>query len=124
MGSTPDAIGHASSSAPIVARGLRKRFGKTRIGGDRLEVVVRDPDELAAATAAVGRATGNQPQVEAAARRISVPVRGGSAALVAAVRELDQTGIVTEDLALRRPTLDDVFLRVTGTTTTREDEAA
>jgi ABC-2 type transport system ATP-binding protein len=88
-------------------------------------VVVRDPDELAAAAAAVGRATGNQPQIETAARRISVPVRGGSAALVAAVRELDQTGILTEDVALRRPTLDDVFLRVTGTTTTaREDEAA
>jgi ABC-2 type transport system ATP-binding protein len=106
----------------VIAHGTAAEL-KTRIGGDRLEVVVRNPDELATAAAAVGRATGNQPQVEAAARRISVPVRGGSAALVATVRELDQAGVLTEDVALRRPTLDDVFLRVTGTTT-REDEAA
>jgi ABC-2 type transport system ATP-binding protein len=52
------------------------------------------------------------------ARRITVPVSGGSAALIAAVRELDRAGILTEDIALRRPTLGDVFLRLTGTTTT------
>jgi ABC-2 type transport system ATP-binding protein len=107
----------------VIAQGTAAEL-KARIGGDRLEVVVRDPDELAAAVAAVGRATGSQPQVATAARRISVPVRGGSAALVAAVRELDRAGVLTEDVAVRRPTLDDVFLRVTGTTTTGEDEAA
>jgi ABC-2 type transport system ATP-binding protein len=100
---------------------------KTRIGSDRLEVVVRDAGALAAASAAMGRATGNQPQVVPAARRITVPVGGGaSAALVAAVRELDQAGILTEDIALRRPTLDDVFLRLTGDTTVsgNQSEAA
>jgi ABC-2 type transport system ATP-binding protein len=103
---------------------------KSQVGGDRLEVVVSDPQALAAAAAAVQRATGSQPQVAATARRISVPVSGGPAALVAAVRELDQAAILTEDIALRRPTLDDVFLRITGTTTTtttaasREEEAA
>jgi ABC-2 type transport system ATP-binding protein len=112
----------------VIANGTAAEL-KTRVGGDRLEVVVRDPEELAAAAAAIERATGNQPQVAAAARRISVPVSGGSAALVTAVRELDRTGILTDDIALRRPTLDDVFLRVTGTTTstdttTSEDEAA
>jgi ABC-2 type transport system ATP-binding protein len=101
---------------------------KSQIGGDRLEVVVvRAPQALAAAATAVQQATGRQPQVAAAARRISVPVGGGSAALVATVRELDRAGIATEDVALRRPTLDDVFLRLTGATTTAassEEQAA
>jgi ABC-2 type transport system ATP-binding protein len=98
---------------------------KTRIGGDRLEVVVRDDAALAAATAAVGRAAGIEPWVAPAARRISAPVSGGSAALVAVVRELDRLGVVTEDIALRRPTLDEVFLRLTGTTVASgEREAA
>jgi ABC-2 type transport system ATP-binding protein len=97
---------------------------KSQIGGDRLEVVVRDPQALAAAATAVQRATGRQPQVAPTARRISAPVSGGSAALVAAVRELDQAGILTEDIALRRPTLDDVFLRLTGTTTTTTTTAS
>jgi ABC-2 type transport system ATP-binding protein len=101
---------------------------KSQIGGDRLEVVVRAPQALAAAATAVRQATGVEPQVAAAARRISVPVDGGSAALVAAVRELDRAGIATEDVALRRPTLDDVFLRLTGATTmtaaSSEEQAA
>ena len=95
---------------------------KARIGGDRLEVVVRDPGDLAAAADAVRRATGTRPW--SAARRLSVPVGGGSAALVAAVRELDRGGIPTDDIAVRRPTLDDVFLRLTGATTTTDEEAA
>ncbi len=109
----------------MVAAGTAAEL-KSEIGADRLEVVVRDADALAAATAAVGRATGNEPQVAPAARRIRVPVSGGSAALIAAVRELDQTGILTDDIALRRPTLDDVFLRLTGgtTSTSSESEAA
>jgi ABC-2 type transport system ATP-binding protein len=101
---------------------------KGQIGGDRLEVVLGAPQALAAAAAAVQRATGRQPHVAAAAGRISVPVSGGSTALVAAVRELDQAGILIEDVALRRPTLDDVFLRLTGTSVTTtvgsEEQAA
>jgi ABC-2 type transport system ATP-binding protein len=97
---------------------------KRQIGGDRLEVVVRDPQALAAAAAAVQQATGRQPQAAPTARRISAPVSGGPAALVAAVRELDQAGVLTEDIALRRPTLDDVFLRLTGTTTTTTTTAS
>jgi ABC-2 type transport system ATP-binding protein len=117
----------------VVAAGSATEL-KTRVGGDRLEVVVRDAGALAAAAAAVARATGGEPRVEAASRRLSVPVDGGSAALIAAVRALDQGGIPTEDVAVRRPTLDDVFLRLTGSpsvtaapdataTSTREDAA-
>ena len=70
----------------------------------------------------VQRANGSRPQVAPAARRLSVPVSGGAPALVAAVRELDQAGIPIEDVALRRPTLDDVFLRLTGSTTAASSE--
>jgi ABC-2 type transport system ATP-binding protein len=61
------------------------------------------------------------------ARLISAPVGDGSAALMAVVRELDLLGIPTEDIALRRPTLDEVFLKLTGsgaTTPARDDSEA
>ncbi len=51
-----------------------------------------------------------------------MPVSGGSQALVQAVRLLDDAGIGISDLALRQPSLDDVFLAITGETTATEDE--
>ncbi|HZD67974.1 MAG TPA: ATP-binding cassette domain-containing protein, partial [Actinomycetes bacterium] len=59
----------------LIAHGTPAEL-KSRIGGDRLEVVVRDAEALVAAAAAVGRATGTQPQTAPAARRISAPVGG------------------------------------------------
>jgi ABC-2 type transport system ATP-binding protein len=47
-------------------------------------------------------------------RRVSAPVTGGSATLVEAVRRLDASGVAIADIVLRRPTLDDVFLSLTG----------
>jgi ABC-2 type transport system ATP-binding protein len=127
-----DEADHLADQIAVVDAGRMIAAGtpaelKTRIGGDRLEVVVGHTDALATASAAVARAVGNQPQVTPVARRISAPVSDGSAALVAAVRELDQLGISTEDIALRRPTLDEVFLRLTSSGTTvasDESEAA
>ena len=55
-----------------------------------------------------------EPSVEPDDRRVTVSAGGGAAALTAAVRELDAAGVAVEDIALRRPTLDDVFLRLTG----------
>lgn len=52
--------------------------------------------------------------MDEAARRISVAADGGVRALTDAVRGLDDAGIEPEDVALRRPTLDEVFLRLTG----------
>jgi ABC-2 type transport system ATP-binding protein len=106
----------------VIAAGTAAEL-KRQVGDDRLEVVVREAGDLAAAVAAVGRATGREPRVAPATRRITVPVSGGSTALVAAVRELDQSGVVTEDVALRRPTLDDVFLRLTGGSSPTGDES-
>ena len=95
---------------------------KATVGGEQLDIVLRDPENLPDAAAALLRATGAEPRVEPDARRLTVPVSGGAAALTAAVRELDFAGIAAEDIALRRPTLDEVFLRLTGHTAT--DEAA
>ena len=47
-------------------------------------------------------------------RRITVPVHDGPTAVMTTLRELDRAGILTEDIGLHRPTLDDVFLRLTG----------
>jgi ABC-2 type transport system ATP-binding protein len=87
---------------------------KSEIGGDRLDVVLRSADELPAAAATIGRVTGADPEVDRHTRRVSAPVRDRVAALTEVVRALDDSGITAEDIALRRPTLDEVFLHLTG----------
>jgi ABC-2 type transport system ATP-binding protein len=54
------------------------------------------------------------PRVDEAARRVTLPVEGGRAAISAAVRAVDDTGAEVDDIGLRRPTLDEVFLTITG----------
>ncbi|WP_238008375.1 ATP-binding cassette domain-containing protein [Dactylosporangium sp. AC04546] len=91
---------------------------KGSVGGTRVEIVVEDPSRLGAAVDALRHAVDADPHVVPGARRISAAVDGAGGDLIAAaVRALDAAGIVTEDIALRRPTLDDVFLRLTGHTT-------
>jgi ABC-2 type transport system ATP-binding protein len=87
---------------------------KSRVGGDQIDVVVRGDHDLPAATAVVGRVAGAQPEVDPNTRRVSAPVRDRVTALTEVVRALDDAGIGAEDIALRRPTLDEVFLRLTG----------
>jgi ABC-2 type transport system ATP-binding protein len=93
---------------------------KATIGGERLDIVIRDAARLPDAIAALRRASGAEPSVEPDARRLTTPADGGAATLTAAVRELDAAGVAAEDIALRRPTLDEVFLRLTGHATTEE----
>ncbi len=87
---------------------------KTAVGGDRIDVIVREADELPGAADIVGRACGAKPQTDEDARRISVPVGDRVSALTRTVQALSEAGIGAEDIGLRRPTLDDVFLRLTG----------
>jgi ABC-2 type transport system ATP-binding protein len=82
--------------------------------GSRVDVVVSGVDALEAAVAVLARI--GEPDTDPEARRVSVPVAGGSTTLPAVVRELDRAGVGVEDVALRRPTLDEVFLRLTGRT--------
>jgi ABC-2 type transport system ATP-binding protein len=87
---------------------------KSRLGGDRIDVVASRADQLAATAAAVARLSGTDPEVDPDTRRVSAPVRDRVAALTAAARELEAAGVAVEDIALRRPTLDEVFLHLTG----------
>ncbi len=69
---------------------------------------------LTAAADALGRVAGTEPRVDPTTRHVSVGVERGSDLLLAAVRALDDAGVAVEDIALRRPTLDEVFLALTG----------
>ncbi len=89
---------------------------KRRVGGDQLQVVVRDRSQLAQAVAILERATtGSAATVDEGARSASVPTRSGVAALAAASVALADAGIEVDDLGMRQPTLDEVFLTLTGT---------
>lgn len=87
---------------------------KAALRGDRVEVVALDASDLSALATLVGAAAGAAPEVDANARRVSAPVTDRAAALTAVVLALDASGIGVEDVGLRRPTLNEVFLRLTG----------
>jgi ABC-2 type transport system ATP-binding protein len=87
---------------------------KSRIGGDRIEVVVHDTGDLGSAAELLRKITAVDPELDVDLRRLSAPVRDRVAALTETVRALDAAGVPVEDIALRRPTLDDVFLTLTG----------
>jgi ABC-2 type transport system ATP-binding protein len=87
---------------------------KSTVGGDQIDVVVRRADELGGAAAVVGGVTGAEPETDADARRVSAPARDRVATLTRVVGALADAGIAAEDIGVRRPTLDEVFLRLTG----------
>lgn len=97
---------------------------KTRLGGDRIEVVVAAPADLAAAVAQVRRVAGDEPTVDVDRRMVSVQVGHRAGALVDVLRALDAEHVPVADVALRRPTLDDVFLHLTGHRTRATEEVA
>jgi ABC-2 type transport system ATP-binding protein len=102
-------------SGRVIASGTPAEL-KTMVGGDRIEVMARTGGDLDRVAAVVAAATAVGPARDEAGLRVSAPVDEGAAALVAVVRELDRAGIEPADIGLRRPTLDDVFLRLTGRT--------
>ncbi|MBN6037057.1 ATP-binding cassette domain-containing protein [Amycolatopsis sp. 195334CR] len=89
---------------------------KSRIGGDRIDVIPHHAADLAKAAEALKTLLGGEPDVDPDTRRISVRVTGHAAALPGVVRALDDAGVRLDDLALRLPTLDEVFLQLTGRT--------
>lgn len=106
----------------VIAKGTSETL-KDSVGGDRVEIVIKDPAKLQAAAEALGAIGGSTPTVEETDRRVTAPVSGGSTVLVEVVRQLDTAGVELEDLALRRPTLDDVFLSLTGRSADEEEAA-
>ncbi|QFG20485.1 ATP-binding cassette domain-containing protein [Actinomadura sp. WMMB 499] len=97
----------------VVAEGTPDGL-KARLGGDRLEVVLEDPAGLPDAAAAIARVTGAEPETDAAALTVAASVRDRAGALTGAVRALDDAGVRVADIGVRRPTLDEVFLHLTG----------
>ncbi|MFE5662680.1 ATP-binding cassette domain-containing protein [Streptomyces niveus] len=87
---------------------------KNTVGGDLIEVVVYEASELAAVAEVIARVAGSVPGTDAEARRVHAPVSDRVTALTEVARELRDRGIAVEDIGLRRPSLDDVFLRLTG----------
>jgi ABC-2 type transport system ATP-binding protein len=96
----------------VIAAGTPAEL-KTRAGDDMIEVHVHDADDLPAVSRVLAK-LGHDPRVDVPTRRAYVPVDNGSARLMEALRVLDQQGITVEDVSLRRPTLDEVFLALTG----------
>ena len=97
---------------------------KAAVGGDRIDVVVRDAGSVPVAATVVARVSGSPPSIDPDARRISAPVSDRITALTEVVRALDAAGVVVDDLLLRRPSLDDVFLRLTGRRTDEDSTSA
>lgn len=105
----------------IIAQGTADEL-KRQVGGERLELTVADAAQLALVGAAleplgVARAT-----VDEGRRSFVMPVSGGPEVLSEALRRLDDQAVRLEDVGLRRPTLDDVFLSLTGKATDPGDE--
>ena len=98
----------------VIARGTAEEL-KGQVGGDVLEFAVPDRSRLDDAVAAIKPVGEGEPHVDADTGLVSVGVGGrGSEALIEAVRGLDAAGVATSGLSLRRPSLDDVFLALTG----------
>jgi ABC-2 type transport system ATP-binding protein len=96
----------------VVAEGTPAEL-KSRVGLDRIEVHVGEASDLAAA-ARVLRAVGGEPDIDRTGRRVAVACAAGPASLPSTTAALLAAGVTIEELALRRPTLDEVFLALTG----------
>jgi ABC-2 type transport system ATP-binding protein len=97
----------------IIARGTADDL-KSQVGGERIEVVVHQRGEIPRAAEVLSRDCEGEATVDEHTRRLTVPAHGGAQRLVQVVRDLDEVGVAIDDIALRRPTLDDVFLSLTG----------
>jgi ABC-2 type transport system ATP-binding protein len=95
----------------VIAEGTSDEL-KDRVGGERLEVVLEDETDVETALGVLGELSDERPVAEGRTVRASMRQRSG--AIAEAVRRLDEPGIGIDDIALRRPTLDDVFIALTG----------
>jgi ABC-2 type transport system ATP-binding protein len=114
-----DEADRLASRIVIVDRGRAVADGtpaelKRRIGGSVIEVHARHRADLGAIAAALARQLGERAQVDEATRQVTVAA--GEAGLMAAISALDDAGVEVEDVTMRQPTLDEVFLALTGPT--------
>lgn len=97
----------------VIVRGTADEL-KAQIGGERLELTMAPGSDLQTALQVVRPYSSGEIQVESSTHHLAAPVTQGARQLAAIIRDLDTAGILLDDLALRRPTLDDVFLTLTG----------
>ncbi|MFG2964041.1 ATP-binding cassette domain-containing protein [Streptomyces sp. NPDC048288] len=97
----------------VIAKGTSDQL-KARTGGERVEVVVHEREHIPTAAEVLAGFGKGETSVEEHTRKLTVPVTGGAKLLAEVIRELDTRGIEIDDIGLRRPTLDDVFLSLTG----------
>jgi ABC-2 type transport system ATP-binding protein len=114
-----DEADHLAGHIVIIDHGRAVAAGtpselKQQAGRNVIEVHVRDRADLAGVAAALARLDHGEAQVEPATRRVSVAVEAGTDRLRDALRSLDAAGVAVDDVSLRRPTLDEVFLALTG----------
>jgi ABC transporter DrrB family efflux protein len=87
---------------------------KRRAGGDVLTVTVRGPGDVEPAVGVIGPLAGAAVHIDVDRHRLTVPMAHSSSALLTVSRALDKADVAVDDLAIRRPSLDDVFLAITG----------
>jgi ABC-2 type transport system ATP-binding protein len=104
----------------VIARGTSDEL-KAQLGSDVIEVRADNPEDLQRIVDLLVRLGTEAPRVDPIERRVTVPVSRGVQDLMAAVRLLDEARITPSDLGLRRPSLDDVFLALTGHTAAESD---
>ncbi|MFI5494497.1 ATP-binding cassette domain-containing protein [Actinoplanes sp. NPDC051859] len=100
----------------VIAEGTPDEL-KSQVGGEVIEVVIADPGRIRDAMNALGAVCGGRVSVDDHTRKLSAPVDGSrpaAAVLVDSLRRFDEDGIAVLDVGVRRPTLDDVFLTLTG----------
>ena len=87
---------------------------KLQVGGERIEVSVLELADVHIAREVLVPLAVGEIQVDERTRALTAPISGGARTLTQALRDLDARGVVVQDVGLRRPTLDDVFLALTG----------
>ncbi len=106
----------------IIARGDSRSL-KREVGGDHLHAVVVDVGRLDDAAGIVRSVTAADASVDTAERSVNSPTTGGVDSLIEVATKLRDAGIAVEDLSIRQPTLDDVFLTLTGSSCSDEEFA-
>ncbi|AEH09591.1 MULTISPECIES: daunorubicin resistance protein DrrA family ABC transporter ATP-binding protein [Protofrankia] len=97
----------------VIAEGTADDL-KSQVGGDRLDIVITRGGDVDAARGVLARFASGEVSVDVDRRRLSAPMNRGAGVLPDLVRGVDEVGVALEDIALHRPTLDDVFLALTG----------
>jgi ABC-2 type transport system ATP-binding protein len=97
----------------VIAEGTPGEL-KAKIGGQRIRLTVAPGSSLSEAAAVLARHADEPPRTDLAVRMVDAPVTGAARQMPAIVRDLDAAGVLLDDLAIRHPSLDDVFLTLTG----------